>query len=338
MSLSLLLTPSTTLPFRNESRSGSIALRTPHTPLAISQPPIRKLAIMSSRLRAAVGEGSGQQQLNKEEPSRLENMLSTAASLYPFYVTLGGIVACFKPAAFSWFVGRAPASYSFSLGFIMLSMGLTLQLNDLLRLFMQRPLSILFGCAAQYTIMPAMGLIISKCLGLSPSLSVGLILLGCCPGGTASNVVVVAPIVLGSYLQSAFPAAVRRVTPFSPLFAVLLSSLLACSVFSENVIRLKSTMIDATLASDASFILRIKSALSGDLGTIVLSVVLLHLAGFLVGYFSAAIGGFKERQRRAIAIEFINGGITSSGVGGGYEHHGQQSWLHLETHGPFFFF
>lgn len=48
---------------------------------------------------------------------------------------------------------------------------------------------ILFGCVAQYTIMPSFGLIISKALGLSPSLTVGLILLACCPGGTASNVV-----------------------------------------------------------------------------------------------------------------------------------------------------
>lgn len=48
---------------------------------------------------------------------------------------------------------------------------------------------ILFGFAAQYTIMPALGTIISKLLGLPPSLSVGLILLSCCPGGTASNVV-----------------------------------------------------------------------------------------------------------------------------------------------------
>lgn len=48
---------------------------------------------------------------------------------------------------------------------------------------------ILFGCVAQYTIMPALGLIISKSLGLPPSVSVGLILLSCCPGGTASNVV-----------------------------------------------------------------------------------------------------------------------------------------------------
>lgn len=71
----------------------------------------------------------------------------------------------------------------------MLAMGLTLELRDLINLFLQRPLSILFGCVAQYTIMPAFGAIVSKSLGLPPSLSVGLILLGCCPGGTASNVV-----------------------------------------------------------------------------------------------------------------------------------------------------
>ncbi|XP_052624929.1 glycerophosphodiester phosphodiesterase GDPD6 [Lactuca sativa] len=47
--------------------------------------------------------------------------------------------------------------------------------------------AILFGCASQYIIMPTFGFIISRLLGLSPSLSVGLILLSCCPGGTASN-------------------------------------------------------------------------------------------------------------------------------------------------------
>lgn len=71
-----------------------------------------------------------------------ENMLSTAASLYPLYVTVGGIVACFKPSVFAWFVERGPSSYSFSLGLIMFSMGLTLELKDLLNLFTQRPVSV----------------------------------------------------------------------------------------------------------------------------------------------------------------------------------------------------
>ncbi|PPD69254.1 hypothetical protein GOBAR_DD33853 [Gossypium barbadense] len=175
-------------------------------------------------------------------------------------------------------------------------MGLTLELKDLLNLFTQRPLS--------YTIMPTFAMIISKTLGLSPSLSVGLILLGCCPGGAASTVVtfiargdvslstvmtvcttlgaviltplltmvlagtyvsidaiglsistlqvspilcfascdlrlgdvVVAPVLLGSYLQSTFPLVVKMITPFAPLFAVLLSSLLACSLTPPIII------------------------------------------------------------------------------------------------------
>lgn len=119
---------------------------------------------------------------------RLQNMLSFAASLYPVYVTIGGIVACINPSAFSWFVKRGPFSYSLSLGLIMLAMGLTLELRDLLNLFKRRPLSILAGCVAQYTIMPSLGLVISKLLALPPALSVGLILLASCPGGTASNV------------------------------------------------------------------------------------------------------------------------------------------------------
>ncbi|XP_062083837.1 sodium/pyruvate cotransporter BASS2, chloroplastic-like [Humulus lupulus] len=295
---------------------------------------------------------------------RWENILSTVASLYPFYVTVGGVVACLKPSTFAWFVKTGPTSYTLSLGLIMLAMGLTLELKDLLSLFRQRPLSILFGCVAQYTIMPAFAAIISRILGLSPSLSVGLILLGCCPGGTASNVVtliaqgdvplsivmtvcttfgaviltplltkvlagtyvpvdaaklslstlqvVVAPILFGSYLQSTFPGVVKAVTPFAPLFAVLAASLLACSVFSENVIRLKSSFLSASLTSDMSLMDRLNVLLSGELGAVILSVLLLHFLGFFVGYISAALGGFRERKRRAISIEV---GMQNSSLG-----------------------
>lgn len=119
---------------------------------------------------------------------RWEEWLAAAASLYPVYVTVGGVVAFLRPSTFSWFVNLAPNSYSLTLGFIMLTMGITLEFKELINLFRERPLSILYGCAAQYSIMPSFGWIISKLLGLSPSLSVGLILLSCCPGGTASNV------------------------------------------------------------------------------------------------------------------------------------------------------
>ncbi|KAL3651535.1 hypothetical protein CASFOL_004537 [Castilleja foliolosa] len=295
---------------------------------------------------------------------RWENWLSAAASLYPLYVTVGGVVAFCRPSTFDWFVNLGPTSYSFTLGLVMLAMGITLELKELIGLFKQRPFAIIYGCAAQYTIMPAFGMIISKLLGLSPSLSVGLILLACCPGGTASNVVtliargdvtlsivmtvcttlgaviltpllckilagtfvpvnavnisvstlqvVVAPILLGSYLQRTFPKPVKLMTPFAPLLAVLSASLLACSVFSENVVRLKSSVLGASLSSDLSPIRRAQAMISGELGVVVLSVLLVHFAGFFVGYLSAAFGGFKEPQRRAISIEV---GMQNSSLG-----------------------
>ncbi|KAI6701734.1 hypothetical protein NL676_016058 [Syzygium grande] len=295
---------------------------------------------------------------------RWENALSAAASLYPLYVSVGGVVACLKPSAFQWFVQGGPNSYSLSLGLIMLAMGLTLELKDLFSLFLRRPLAILFGCVAQYTIMPALGTLIGRLLRLPPSLSVGLILLACCPGGTASNVVtliaqgdvplsivmtvcttlgavlltplltkilagtyvpvdaiklsistlqvVVAPILLGSYFQSAFPGVVKAVTPFAPLFAVLASSLLACSVFSENVVRLKSSLLGASSGRDLSMFAHVQAIVSGELGLVILSVLLLHSAGFFVGYISSAICGFREPQRRAISIEV---GMQNSSLG-----------------------
>ncbi|KAG9443961.1 hypothetical protein H6P81_015301 [Aristolochia fimbriata] len=320
------------------------------------------ISIRNPELFSVKSLGNSHQSPPSDRP-KWEETLNNAASLYPLYVTVGGIVACVKPSVFSWFVQRGPASYSCALGLIMLAMGLTLELKDFLGLFSQRPFSILYGCVAQYTIMPAFGAIVSKWLGLPPSVSVGLILLGCCPGGTASNVVtliargdvplsivmtvcttlgavvltplltkllagtyvpvdalklsistlqvVVAPILVGSYMQSKYPAAVKRITPFAPLFAVLASSLLASSVFSENVVRLKSSMSAASVGPGLGHLMAVQES-SVNWVKVAVSVFLLHFAGFFVGYLTAAIGGFKESQRRSIAIEV---GMQNSSLG-----------------------
>lgn len=73
---------------------------------------------------------------------RWEEWLAAAASLYPVYVTAGGVVAFLRPSTFSWFVNMAPNSYSLTLGLIMLSMGITLEFKELIDLFRQRPLSV----------------------------------------------------------------------------------------------------------------------------------------------------------------------------------------------------
>ncbi|CAL2262148.1 unnamed protein product [Prunus armeniaca] len=92
-----------------------------------------------------------------------------------------------------------------------------------------------------------------------------------------------------STMQSAFPAVVKIVIPFAPLFAVLAASLLAyfilwANVFFENiVVRLKASMVAVTLQADLSLMAHAQTVLSREIGVVILSVLLVHIAGFFVG-------------------------------------------------------
>ena len=69
----------------------------------------------------------------------------------------------------------------------MLSMGMTLGRQDY-KILAQRPFDILVGAIAQYTIMPFIAIAIARTFDLSPELTLGLVLVGCCPGGVSSNI------------------------------------------------------------------------------------------------------------------------------------------------------
>ena len=71
---------------------------------------------------------------------------------------------------------------------VMFGMGLTLKIEDFMSVF-RRPRDILLGCAAQFTIMPLLAFALGKIFGLEAGLLAGVVLVGTCPGGTASNVI-----------------------------------------------------------------------------------------------------------------------------------------------------
>lgn len=100
-------------------------------------------------------------------------------------VIAAAILAGFLPEAFLWVKELGLANYI--LGIIMLTMGCTLSTEDFKILF-KRPLDILLGTLAQFTVMPFVAFGLSRLFHLSPELSVGIILVGCCPGGVSSNI------------------------------------------------------------------------------------------------------------------------------------------------------
>ena len=120
-------------------------------------------------------------------------MLRTITNNFAALTVLGVGLAWFFPAGFTWMTdGRITIAgqplLSLALGVIMLAMGLTLTFDDYRKLA-SAPRALVAGVVLQFAVMPLTGFAIAKGLALEPGLAVGLILVACCPGGTASNIV-----------------------------------------------------------------------------------------------------------------------------------------------------
>lgn len=73
------------------------------------------------------------------------------------------------------------------LGIIMFGMGLTISTKDFAEVA-KRPFEVLIGVGAQFLIMPLLAVLLTRIIPMGPEVAAGVILVGCCPGGTASNV------------------------------------------------------------------------------------------------------------------------------------------------------
>ena len=100
------------------------------------------------------------------------------------YVIAAALLAFLLPEVFGWVRGDVS---SVILGVIMLTMGLTLSADDF-RILFSRPWDIFIGACAQFTLMPLIAYLLTVVFGLNPYLSIGIILVGCCPGGVSSNI------------------------------------------------------------------------------------------------------------------------------------------------------
>lgn len=112
---------------------------------------------------------------------RVSRALSAHTTLF---IVVVAVVAWFAPGVFSWVRGQAQAMV---LGAIMLAMGMTLTAEDW-RVLLRRPWDILVGVCAQYGIMPLLALLLVWGLELPRGIAVGLLLVGCSPGGVSSNI------------------------------------------------------------------------------------------------------------------------------------------------------
>ncbi len=272
-------------------------------------------------------------------------MIARATNLLAFWTVAGTLWAWLAPQHWLWVGDGSVAPFgqpliSVLLGVIMLGMGLTLSFEDFRRVATM-PRAVGAGVALQFVVMPLAGISLATLFGLETGLAVGLILVSCCPGGTASNVV--------SYLARANVALSVTMTMASTIVAVALTPLLTgwlagyyieidrWNLFREMVVIVLLPVIAgiglntlfpkaaqristfspllsvvAVVVIVAGIIAKSRDLIAENAGTLLLAVVSLHFIGFALGYAITRLLKFAPPEARTISIEV---GMQNSGLG-----------------------
>lgn len=263
-------------------------------------------------------------------------MFFRITNAFAIWLLLGVAWAWAIPGHFTWFLPHIPLG----LGLIMLGMGLTLRFEDFAGA-LREPINVLIGLAAQFLIMPLLGWLIAKAMGLPGPLAVGLILVASCPGGTASNVITHLAgghLPLSVLMTTCSTLMAVLVTPLwtawlagayvpVPVGAMLMDMLMVVLLpigigllLNRALPRLVGQIAVVTPLISVLFIVLIvgaivaakKEAIAQSAGVLLISVVLLHTGGFGLGWLVARWLRCGVKEARTISIEV---GMQNSGLG-----------------------
>ena len=265
-------------------------------------------------------------------------------NLFWLWTLLGVAWAWAVPEHFIWFLGNIPGTaismISVGLGVIMLGMGMTLAFADFKEVI-KMPRWTLLGVAAQFVIMPFVGWAVATASGLPDQFKLGIILVSCCPGGTASNVVTflargnlalsvlmttvstLLAVGLTPFLTKTYASAILRIEAgpmiLSMLTIVLLPILAGLLLnrylggklrIAKEISPVVSVLVIVLIVS--AVVAATKQSITLHWKTLVPAVFLVHALGFSLGYAWARLFGFPERECRTVSIEV---GMQNSGLG-----------------------
>ncbi|NWK56960.1 bile acid:sodium symporter family protein [Verrucomicrobiaceae bacterium N1E253] len=266
-------------------------------------------------------------------------------NLFWLWTILGCIWAWFFPAHFIWFIrdtvpGTEIKLINLGLGVIMLGMGMTLGVEDF-KAVLRRPWMLGLGVGAQFLIMPMLGWSVAVLFDLPPMLKLGVILVSCCPGGTASNVIcylaranvalsvlmtmasTLLAIGLTPWLTKVYASAILDVDAWAMFRSMVtivllpvLGGILLNQVFGRRLDALRRVsplvsilvivmIVGGVVGATQSYILQYA-------GSLLVAIFILHALGFFLGYGVGRLVRLKERECRTLSVEV---GMQNSGLG-----------------------
>lgn len=266
----------------------------------------------------------------------LQKIGKFAGNTFAIWVLVAAGLAIWLPEYFTWI-----GSYiTILLGIVMFGMGMTLKLDDF-KLILQHPKGVIIGIVSQFVVMPLLAFTLAKIFNLPPEIAVGVILVGCCPGGTSSNVMTFLAkgnTALSVTITSCTTLLAPFVTP--ALIYLLASEWLPVSFMAMFMSVIKVVLIPIVLGILAQFLFRpiveksidilpsvsviaivmiVAAVVSGsrdkilETGLIIFAIVILHNGlGYLIGFLVAKLFKLQYDDQKAISIEV---GMQNSGLG-----------------------
>ena len=255
---------------------------------------------------------------------------------FALWVILFSAIALMLPDLFVWLRAYIP----WMLGLIMFGMGMTMTPGDF-KSILQSPKAVAIGVVAQFMVMPGLAFLLCQLFQLPAEIAIGVILVGCCPGGTASNVI--------TYMAKGNTALSVACTSVSTLLAPLLTPaifyLLASQWIEINALSMLISILQVVLfpiilglivrallktrvegyiqvmpvISVIAIVAIVAAIIAGsktqilESGLMILGLVALHNGmGYLLGYWASRIFKMAEIDCRAVSIEV---GMQNSGLG-----------------------
>lgn len=274
----------------------------------------------------------------------MKRLFKLIENYFYILILIGVVIAFVKPNAFNWVLGKFMGINIINvlLGLILFGMGTTLKIEHFVNVF-KRPKEILLGVSAQYLIMPLLALTIANLFSLNQALTVGLVLVGTVPGGTASDVITF--LAKGDLTLSVSLTAVSTV--ISPILTPIITFILIGNAISFSVADMFISTLQIVivpiglglllnykfsnicdelkdyLPGVSSIVIAIivagvigsnKEAIISSSMIITFVIILQYFLGMGLGFTIAYLAGIKRKQMITIAIEicFQNSGLSTS--------------------------
>lgn len=251
------------------------------------------------------------------------------------FVVLIGVLGALHPQLLTWVGPYIP----WLLGIVMFGMGMTLTVEDF-KAVGRRPWEVLIGAAAQFVIMPCVAWALVKLFALPPELAIGVILVGTCPGGTASNVIsylakgdvalsvsmtmastILAPLVTpaltwfiaGAWIEVSFFSMMISIAEMV-LLPVVLGVLFNryCHTAVTKVMPAMPVISVFTIVLLVGGVVALGAGKLFDVGLMMAGIVILHNCfGLALGYGMAKICHLNSKKARTVSIEV---GMQNSGM------------------------